>query len=83
MGECPRYQMMEPLRDHNVNVLMNTSKIGFKDTSGFGRACTTMGEEWGRGYQAWWIRHWVQGRKYVLRLAVTLDGLKSPPRKSR
>lgn len=42
MGECPKYQMMESLRDHNVSVLMNTTKIGFKDTSGFGRACTTM-----------------------------------------
>lgn len=46
MGECPRYQMTKgPQRDHNANMLMSTTKFGFKDTSRFGSASTHLCEQ--------------------------------------
>lgn len=45
MGECPRYQMMNgPRKDHIANMLMSTTKFGFKDTSEFGSTTTDVRE---------------------------------------
>lgn len=42
----------EGTRDHDANVLMNITQFGFKNTSGFGRASTSMGGT-GRMWLQW------------------------------
>lgn len=44
MGQCHRYQMKGPRKDHIANMLMSTTKCGFKDTSEFGSTITDVRE---------------------------------------